>query len=125
MNTQNLNISTLVGLPFAVAASAILPVLLYTLYWKGFTTRGATWGIFGGLLSAMLLVLFSPAVSGNPTALPPDSDFAIFPLRNPGLVSIPIGFLLGWLGSVLDPHGPGDAKFTEVDRRIAAGTRTG
>lgn len=125
MYAQGLNISVLLGLPFAIAASAVVPALLYNLYWRGFTTRGALWAVYGGLLSAVALVVFSPAVSGNPAALLPGSDFAVFPLRNPGVVSIPLGFLLGWLGSVLDPQGPSQAQFKEIERSITAGTRTG
>lgn len=121
MFVLELNISFLVGLAFVVAASTNLPTLLYALYWKGFTTKGATWSMYGGLLSSLLLVLLSPAVSGGPTALLPDADFAIFPLQNPGIVSIPIGFLLGWLGSVLDTREPGGAEFTETEVRIVTG----
>lgn len=102
---RGLNVSFLIGLAFAVAASAIVPALLYGMYWKNFTTRGATWSIYGGLLTSVALVGLSPQVSGSATALLPHLDFAVFPLRNPGLVAIPAGFLLGWLGSVL----PGSA----------------
>ncbi|WP_200305831.1 solute symporter family protein [Streptomyces adelaidensis] len=98
---RSLNVSFLVGLAFALAGSAIVPALLYSMFWKGFTTRGATWSIYGGLVTSVVLVCLSPQVSGSPTALLPHLDFAVFPLRNPGLVSIPAGFLLGWLGSAL------------------------
>ena len=117
---QNLQISVLVGLAFAISASAVLPALLYGLYWKGFTTRGATWCIYGGLLSALILVALSPATSGNPTALLPHAHFSVFPLRNPGIVSIPIGFLLGWLASVLDPR-PNAEDFAEHEMRVLTG----
>ncbi|WP_406404505.1 cation acetate symporter [Streptomyces sp. NBC_00879] len=102
MFAQDLNLSFLVELAFAIAASAILPTILYNLWWRGFTARGATWSLYGGLLTVLLLMTLSRAVSGHPAALLPDADFAIFPMRNPGLVCIPVGFLLGWLGSVLD-----------------------
>ncbi|WP_371572683.1 cation acetate symporter [Streptomyces sp. NBC_01314] len=102
---RSLNVSFLIGLAFAVAASAIVPALLYGMFWKDFTTRGATWSIYGGLLTSVVLVGLSPQVSGSATALLPHLDFSVFPLRNPGLVAIPAGFLLGWLGSVL----PGSA----------------
>jgi cation/acetate symporter len=103
---RSLNVSFLIGLAFAVAASAIVPALLYSMFWKNFTTRGATWSIYGGLLTSVTLMGLSPQVSGNALALLPHLDFAVFPLRNPGLVAIPVGFLLGWLGSVL----PGSAE---------------
>ncbi|MFI2350702.1 hypothetical protein ACH492_27400 [Streptomyces sp. NPDC019443] len=125
MMAQHLNIAFLVSLAFAIAASAILPALLFNLWWKGFTTKGAVWSMFGGLLVAVLLTTLSPAVSGNPTALLPGADFAVFPLRNPGLISIPVGFLLGWVGSVLDRRQPGGADYAETEIRVLTGTGTG
>jgi cation/acetate symporter len=95
------NIAVLVGLTFAVAASAHLPSLLYTLYWPRFTTTGAVLSIWGGMITALVLVAFSPEVSGTPTSLFPDHDFAWFPLANPGMVSIPVSFLLGAVGTWL------------------------
>ena len=62
----DLNVAFLVALAFAVAASANLPTILYSLFWKRFTTQGALWSIYGGLISAVALVLFSPVVSGKP-----------------------------------------------------------
>lgn len=81
---RDLNVAFLVGLAFAVAASANLPVLLYSLFWRKFTTRGAVWAVYGGLIPAVLLVLVSPVVSGSPEALFPGVDFHLFPLQNPG-----------------------------------------
>jgi cation/acetate symporter len=98
---QRLNIAFLVALAFAVAASANLPALINNLFWKRFNTAGACASIFGGLIAAVGLVIFSPVVSGTPTSLMPDADFAWFPLRNPGLISIPVGFLCGLLGTLL------------------------
>ncbi|MBV2365393.1 cation acetate symporter [Streptomonospora nanhaiensis] len=95
------NVAFLVALAFAVAASANLPTILYSLFWKRFNTSGALWSIYGGLVITITLIVFSPAVSGSETAMLPNADFAIFPLSNPGLVSIPLSFLLGWLGTVL------------------------
>jgi len=95
------NTATLAFLAFAIAASAILPTLVYTLFWRRFTARGALLSLCGGLLCSVLLVVFSPVVSSTPESLYPSADFAWFPLQNPGIVSIPAGFLLGWLGSVL------------------------
>ncbi|MGO4385225.1 cation acetate symporter [Specibacter sp. RAF43] len=96
------NIAFLVALAFAVAASANLPTILYSLFWKKFTTQGALWSMYGGLAAAILLIAFSPVVSGGPKAMIPGADFAWFPLSNPGLISIPLAFFLGWLGTVLD-----------------------
>ncbi|MEV4614899.1 cation acetate symporter [Kitasatospora sp. NPDC049258] len=119
---DKLNTAALVALAFAVAASANLPTILYSLFWKRFTTRGALCSIYGGLLSSVLLVTFSPVVSGKATSLVPTADFAWFPLENPGLVSIPVGFLLGWAGSLLSPEEPDRAaKYTELEVRSLTG----
>src|SRR5690606_36207241 len=77
---QKLNVAFLVALAFAVAASANLPALLYNLFWKRFNTRGAVWSIYGGLISAVGLVFFSPTVSGSDSALFTSTDFDWFPL---------------------------------------------
>lgn len=98
------NTATLAFLAFAIAASAILPTIVYSLFWRGFTARGALLSLYGGLVTSVLLVLFSPVVSSTPDSVYPNADFAWFPLQNPGIVSIPAGFLLGWLGSCLGPR---------------------
>jgi cation/acetate symporter len=118
---QNLNIAFLVALAFAVAASGNLPALLYSLFWRNFSTRGATWAIYGGLVTCILLVAFSPVVSGAETSLFPGSDFAWFPLPNPGIVSIPAGFFFGWLGTVTGRERYAEEKFDEVEVRALTG----
>jgi cation/acetate symporter len=123
------NIAFLVALAFAVAASANLPTIVYSLFWRSFTTRGALWSIYGGLISSITLILFSPVVSGKPiveaTGKSPSMlqgvDFSWFPLDNPGLVSIPLAFFLGWLGSVTDKEKPNVAKFAEMEVRSLTG----
>ncbi|MGP4001244.1 solute symporter family protein [Streptomyces sp. 8N706] len=117
----HINISFAAGLAFAVAASAILPALLYGLYWRGFTTTGALWSIYGGLLSSVVLAALSPGVSGSPTALFPDMDFSLFPLQYPTLVSAPVGFLLGWLGSVMGKGKTNPATYSALELRTFTG----
>ncbi|MFJ9458689.1 cation acetate symporter [Kitasatospora sp. NPDC101447] len=118
---QQLNVAFLVGLAFAVAASANLPVLLYSLFWSRFTARGAVWSVYGGLVPAIVLVFFSPVVSGTKVALFPGVDFHWFPLENPGIVSIPLGFLAGWIGTITSPE-PADAdRFAELEVRALTG----
>lgn len=119
---RDLNVAGLVALAFAVAASANLPTILYSLFWKRFTTQGALWSIYGGLVTAVGLVLFSPVVSGAATSMFPDVDFHWFPLSNPGIISIPVGFLLGWLGTLLSKEEPDKAKFAELEVRSLTGT---
>ncbi|MFE9740257.1 cation acetate symporter [Streptomyces sp. NPDC006477] len=118
---RDLNVAFLVGLAFAVAASANLPVLLYSLFWRRFTTRGAVWSVYGGLIPAVLLVLVSPVVSGSPDALFPGVDFHLFPLQNPGVVSIPLGFLAGWIGTVTSTEPPDEARHAETEVRALTG----
>ena len=65
MFAKSQNIAFLVALAFAVAASANLPTILYSLFWKRFNTRGALWSIYGGLISTIGLIIFSPVVSGK------------------------------------------------------------
>ncbi|OQR58866.1 cation acetate symporter [Streptomyces maremycinicus] len=118
---RDLNVAFLVGLAFAVAASANLPVLMYSLFWRGFTTRGAVWAVYGGLLPALALVVLSPVVSGSPDSLFPAVDFQYFPLENPGLVSIPLGFVAGWLGTVTSAEVADEARHAETEVRSLTG----
>ena len=118
---QSLNIAFLVALAFAVAASANLPSLIYNLFWKGFNTRGATWSIYGGLVASVGLVIFSPVVSGGDTSLFTNHDWALFPLSNPGIVSIPFGFLMGYLGSISGRDAESEAAYDELEVRALTG----
>ena len=120
---NGLNIAFLVALAFAVAASANLPTILYSLFWKRFNTTGALWSIYGGLISCVLLIIFSPVVSGEKSVIFKSVDFHWFPLSNPGIISIPLSFLLGILGTYVgakrervDP-----AKFAEMEVRSLTG----
>jgi cation/acetate symporter len=123
MFAKDQNIAFLVALAFAVAASANLPTILYSLFWKDFTTRGAVWSIYGGLLSSIGLIIFSPVVSSKPTSMitNTDIDFAYFPLSNPGLISVPLAFFLGWLGSVTSKEVSNSAKYAEMEVRSLTG----
>ncbi|GAA5158471.1 cation acetate symporter [Amycolatopsis dongchuanensis] len=114
------NVAFLVALAFAVAASANLPTLLYSLFWKRFNTRGALFSMYGGLIVTIVLIVFSPAVSGTSTSMIKGADFDWFPLSNPGLVSIPVSFFLGWLGTVLSKE-TNDDKYAEMEVRSLTG----
>ncbi|KUM30167.1 cation acetate symporter [Arthrobacter sp. EpRS66] len=121
IGAQGQNVAFLVALAFAVAASANLPTILYSLFWKGFKTRGAVWSMYGGLGSALILIIFSPVFSGAETSMIPSIDMSIFPLANPGIVSIPLAFLLGWVGSVTDKGTEDPAKQAEMEVRSLTG----
>ena len=118
---QRLNIAFLVALAFAVAASANLPALLFNLFWRRFNTNGAVFSIYGGLVCAGGLVFFSPVVSGTPTSLIPGADFAWFPLRNPGIVSIPFGFLCGIVGTLISKDTSSQDRYDELEVRSLTG----
>lgn len=121
IGTNGQNVAFLVALAFAVAASANLPTILYSLFWKRFTTQGALWSIYGGLIAAIVLIVFSPVVSGNAKAMFPGANFAWFPLSNPGIVSIPLAFVLGWLGTVFDRTKEDPVKQAEMEVRSLTG----
>jgi cation/acetate symporter len=119
------NVAFLVALAFALAASANLPTLLYSMFWKRFNTRGTLWSIYGGLTSCVLLIVFSPAISGSRSSVFPDADFAFFPLSNPGIVSIPLSFLAGFLGTVLGGEPADPRKQSEMEVRGLTGIGSG
>ena len=118
---QGQNVAFLVALAFAVAASANLPTILYSLYWKRFNTTGAVASIYTGLISALVLIALSPAVSGSATAMFPNADWAIFPLSSPGIVSIPLGFLAGIIGTYLGKPDNFDELQAEMEVRSLTG----
>ncbi|REH49893.1 cation/acetate symporter [Kutzneria buriramensis] len=119
--TNGQNVAFLVALAFAIAAAANLPTILYSLFWKRFTTTGALWSMYGGLVITIGLIIFSPVVSGAKTSIFPTAHFDWFPLSNPGLVSIPLSFLLGYLGTVLGKDRADESKFAEMEVRALTG----
>jgi cation/acetate symporter len=119
---NGINVAFLVALAFAVAASANLPTILYSLFWKRFNTTGALFSIYGGLASCVLLIVFSPVVSGPKSVIFPNGGFDLFPLENPGIVSIPLSFLLGVVGTYVGGSRSFDrAKFAEMEVRSITG----
>ncbi len=122
------NVAFLVGLAFAVAASANLPVILMSIFWKRFTTQGAVAGLATGLLSSLALIVISPSIMGidGPNVAAAARHLiqakALFPLENPGIVSIPLGFLGAVVGTLLSRVSEdSEAKFTELEVRANTG----
>jgi len=109
---QHINVAYLAGMAFAIAATANMPTLIFSLYWRGLTTKGAFLGMLGGAVVAVLCVVTGPPIMGKN---------AIFPLNNPGIVSVPIGFLLTFLGSVLTRDKVSAVKFQELAVRSRSG----
>ena len=111
----------LVGFAWAGFGSAFGPLVLLSLYWKRFNTTGAVASIYTGLISALVLIALSPAVSGSATSMFPNADWAIFPLSSPGLVSIPLGFLAGIVGTYLGKPDNFDQLQAEMEVRSLTG----
>ncbi len=124
---QSVNVAFLVGLAFAVAASANLPVIVLSIYWRRFSTTGAVAGLAVGLLSSILLIVLSPSLMGidGPEVAAVKRHLiqrtALFPLTNPGIVSIPLGFLAAVLGSLLRPDADAEVRFAELRVRAHTG----
>jgi len=107
------NVAFLVGLAFAVAASANLPAIVLSLFWKRFNTAGAVCGLVVGLISSIALILVSPGFMSR--------EAALFPLENPGIVSIPLGFLAAVLGTLVTREPKAEAQFAELLVRANTG----
>ena len=122
------NVAFLVALAFAVAASANLPVILLSLFWRRFTTTGAVAGLATGLVSSLALIIVSPSIMGiDPPAVAASARHLIqarpwFPLENPGIVSIPLGFLGAFIGTLMSRvDEAAEHKFTELEVRANTG----
>ncbi|MEY8751780.1 solute symporter family protein [Alkalicoccobacillus gibsonii] len=119
---QNMNVAFLVALAFCVAASANLPVIVYTIYWKRFNTSGAIWAMVSGLLTAIILVSISPNVfAADGSAI--ITGTPIFPLTNPAIISVPAGFLGGVIGTLLSKQKEDAGKYAEVKVKANTGYR--
>ncbi|HYN52599.1 MAG TPA: sodium/solute symporter [Thermoleophilaceae bacterium] len=117
---EGLNISFMVGLAFAVAASANFPALLLALTWRRFNTTGAVTGVLVGTISSIVLVIISPTVW--PGADAEGGALGFYNLANPGIISVPLGFLGCWLGTVLTKQeGKAERNFDELYVRSETG----
>jgi cation/acetate symporter len=116
---EGLNVSFMVGLAFAVAASANFPALLLALTWRRFNTTGAITGVLFGVVSSIGLVIISPKVWPGPDA--EGGLLGFYDLANPGIVSIPLGFLGCWLGTMLSSEKPQERSFHELYVRSETG----
>src|SRR5687767_3417571 len=111
------NVAYMVGLAFAIAASANFPALLLSMFWRPFTTRGAQMSILFGTIATLVLIWMSPTIQmdllGNKSAY--------FPYRNPGLFTIPLSFIVGIVMSLLTPETAADEGFTRLEHQIHLG----
>ncbi|MEN9575442.1 MAG: hypothetical protein RL514_3297 [Verrucomicrobiota bacterium] len=117
---QTINVAFLVGLAFAVAASANLPVIVLSLFWKRFNTAGAVWGLGVGLVGSIVLIILSPSVM-DPSGKGLIHAAPWFPLKNPGIVSIPLGFLAAWIATLMSNDRTSETKFAELTVRANTG----
>ncbi|OEV11291.1 cation acetate symporter [Streptomyces nanshensis] len=123
---QDRALRALIILSFSIAASAIAPALLYGLFWRRFTRLGMLGSLVGGTVTAVVVTVFSTTVSGTPESLFPEQHFDRLQLTTSGMISIPVGFLLGWLGTVLSGRRRQERRrqrYRAVEPRLLAGAR--
>ena len=124
---KDANVAFLVALAFAVAASANLPVIVLSLFWKRFNTAGAVAGLASGLIASLVLIMISPSIMKvDPPMVAASARHLIqrppiFPLENPGILSIPIGFLGAILGTFLRRERAAETRFAELLVRANTG----
>jgi cation/acetate symporter len=111
------NVAFMVGLAFAIAASGNFPALLLSIVWARFNTAGAVWSIVTGALLAVILIVLSPTIWVDLL----HHSAAIFPLRNPAIVSMPAGFLAGIIASLMVREPEAEAKFHDEKLRTYLG----
>jgi cation/acetate symporter len=111
------NVAFMVGLAFAVAASGNFPALVLSVFWRGFTTRGAVAAILTGTGGSLVLIGISPTIMVDVLG----AESALFPLKNPAIVTIPGGFLAGTIVSLLSPEPKAASAYDAKERRMLLG----
>jgi cation/acetate symporter len=111
------NVAYMVGLAFAIAASANFPALVMSMFWRNFTTRGAQASILAGTVSTLLLIWMSPTIQVDLLK----HSTAYFPYRNPGLFTMPLSFLVGFVTSLLAPEVAARDGFAKLEHQIHLG----
>jgi cation/acetate symporter len=111
------NVAYMVGLAFAIAASANLPALVLSMFWRGFTTRGAQASMLTGTVASLVLIALSPTIQVELLGF----ESAPFPLKNPGIISIPLSVIVAVGVSLMAPEPSASGKFDDVARRAHLG----
>src|SRR5690606_27854022 len=114
----------LITLAFCLGASAIAPALVYSLFWRRYTRTGLLATLIGGTLAVLLLMPGTNLVSGSPVSAFPEADFTWLPLTTPGILTVPIGFACGWLGTLASGRARSEEhrrRYEEVDGWIPPG----
>jgi cation/acetate symporter len=109
---KHMNVAYLSGLAFSIAATVNLPTIILAVYWKKLTTTGALIDIIGGTVISLFAVLAGPSIMGSN---------ALFPLSNPGIVTIPLGFLITGIASLLTADKEAEQKYVELSVRSHSG----
>lgn len=120
LGAQTLNVAFLVSLAFCIAGSANLPVIIYTIYWKRFNSTGAIAAMLTGLISALVLVAVSPNIWSPIEGKAIFVGEPLFMLSNPALISVPLGFIAGIVGTLLSKESD-DKKYREVNVKANTG----
>jgi cation/acetate symporter len=111
------NVAFMVGLAFSVAASANFPALILSISWKRYTTAGAVWSIVTGVVLSVVLILLSPTIWVDLLGY----ENAIFPLKNPAIISMPASFLAGYLVSLFSSEKQAVSRYEEERTRMHLG----
>jgi cation/acetate symporter len=111
------NVAYMVGLAFAIAASANFPALVLAIFWRRLTTAGAQWSMIVGTVSTLVLIYLSPAIQVDILK----AASAPFPLRNPGIITIPLSFAVAIIVSLLWPVATEQEGFVALERRLHLG----
>jgi cation/acetate symporter len=111
------NVAFMVGLAFAVAASGNFPALVMSIFWRGFTTGGAVASIVTGTVASLALIAISPTIMVDMVG----AEVALFPLKNPAIVTIPLGFAIGVLVSLIAPDAAARDAYDAKERRMIVG----
>jgi cation/acetate symporter len=111
------NVASLVGLAFAIAASGNFPALVLSISWRRLTTQGATWSVVVGTVSSLVLIYFSPTIQVSLLG----AEEALFPLRNPALVSMPLAFVVAVVVSLAAPEPESERGFDDLAHRVLLG----
>jgi cation/acetate symporter len=110
----------MVALAFAIAASANFPALVMAIFWRRLTTAGAVSSMVVGTVATLVLIFLSPTIQVDIL----QRESAIFPLKNPALVTIPLSFITGVVVSLLGKDTSTVARFDEIERRMMLGAKS-
>ncbi len=115
---KNVNVAFMVGLAFAVAASANFPALVLSIVWRPLSTAGAVAGMITGLLSSVILIVLSPTVWGDVFHMTSEAPFG---WKSPTLISMPLAFAVAIIVSKLKPEPEAQQAFDALQMRALTG----